>query len=1301
MSKNNTNNTTEMPEIASTYNSLLETLRLHDQRLVERIAEVSLKVEELGVADPNNQANELLQKAIRKMARMQRRIFDLEFEKQEISAKTVAGTERHISQNDLSRVFGALAEEFEIPNHLLAKFITNLAKNEYAEVPSVLEGLSKLANHLHPTEWREKWMAFQCVKNGSYEEALAIIEGMGDKFELSTSEVRALDRARAELDRQKAQSPAADHSTPMFILKDFEYPYKNNKLLMQRVANRRLRVAGIMDEFTYHSFLPECDLLNLSANNALLELFEFNPDVLFIESAWKGKGGGWSGAISHSSALLSKVLDWCKQQAIPIAFWNKEDPVHYFNFLPVARKCDFIFTTDIDRIPYYKNDLGHSNVFLLPFAAQPAVHNPIKKYERKHAFNFAGSYYLRYPERQNDFDKIMEACSEVGACEIYDRNFDNDHPHYEFPDRFKSMIIGKLPFAEIDKAYKGYSFGINMNTIKQSQTMYARRVFELLASGTIVVSNFSRGMRLMFGDIVISSESRSGFLARLSCLTDNETVSRKHKLKGLRSVMKSHTYENRLNYISEKIWGYQAKSVDPQHIVLSVCSNVDEIDQCLKNFRQQKQEEKFLLIVSDNLPQDASLRENEVVKNHAEAYATIKKIAQPDTFIEVFHVNDYYGPNYLMDFGLSQKYFDGAIVTKMSYYAQKNNQVVLINDGQQYTSVEQALARRSGIKFCILSEDLIGDILANPDEASFKHENMLSLDEFNYCQDGSEDDFGAGMAQIDDLVIQNQGVDMERLQAIAETLQPRMYDDISKNDFPTLTGRRLFEQCLLKNLSSKIKLSTEGRAIHLRSTLEESNKTYVYFEGSYDRAELNLIENSSYNIIGHARGDMGLKVVFEFQDENYNKISHQMLEVGQSGTLIIPNNCQFVRIGLRISGSGSGNIGSIVFGSKGLVPQSIIAQSDTLILTKQYPSYEDLYKYGFLHSRVRAYIENGLKVSVFRLNDSVRKNFSEFENVDIANGDLKLLDRTLATGRYQHVLVHLIDAKMWSVLRKYIGKVRVTVWVHGAEIQQWKRREFEFEVMTEEEITRQKKLSDYRLRFWREIVKERHENLHFVFVSEYFKNESNQDLSLNLEEWQYSIVHNFIDPSVFPTQEKTAEDRKKIVSIRPYASRKYANDLSVKAVELLSKKSFFNELQFSFYGDGVLFDDILDPIKHFPNVKIFKGFLSHDEVAAVHSKNGVFLTPTRMDAQGVSRDEAMSSGLVPITSNVTAIPEFVDERCGFLAPGEDAQGLADAIECLYNEPEKYLEMSRAAATRVQQQCGYAKTISVELSLIER
>ncbi len=95
------------------------------------------------------------------------------------------------------------------------------------------------------------------------------------------------------------------------------------------------------------------------------------------------------------------------------------------------------------------------------------------------------------------------------------------------------------------KHIKGYRYGINMNTIKQSQTMFARRVFELLASNTVVVSNFSRGVRLLFGDLVISSDDAAELHRRLKPFCANDIDYRKFRLLGLRKVMEEHTYADR------------------------------------------------------------------------------------------------------------------------------------------------------------------------------------------------------------------------------------------------------------------------------------------------------------------------------------------------------------------------------------------------------------------------------------------------------------------------------------------------------------------------------------------------------------------------------------------------------------------------------------------------------------------------------------------------------------------------------------------------------------------------------------
>ena len=232
---------------------------------------------------------------------------------------------------------------------------------------------------------------------------------------------------------------------------------------------------------------------------------------------------------------------------------------------------------------------------------------------------------------------------------------------------------------------------------------------------------------------------------------------------------------------------------------------------------------------------------------------------------------------------------------------------------------------------------------------------------------------------------------------------------------------------------------------------------------------------------------------------------------------------------------------------------------------------------------------------------------------------------------------------------------------------------------------------------WREIFESSPEDMHFVFVSQWFAETVFEDVGVRLPDHRWSIIHNPIDADVFPYREKTAQHRLRVLSIRPYHSRVYANDLSVAAVLELKDEPWFDEMEFTFLGDGPLFEETLAPLRGLPNVSIRRGFLTHEQIAREHAVHGVLLVPTRSDTQGVSRDEAMSSGLVPVTSAVAAVPEFVDEECAFLAPPEDHHGLADALRALHRDPERYLGMSRAAAERVRAQSGADHVVAEEMA----
>jgi len=375
--------------------------------------------------------------------------------------------------------------------------------------------------------------------------------------------------------------------------------------------------------------------------------------------------------------------------------------------------------------------------------------------------------------------------------------------------------------------------------------------------------------------------------------------------------------------------------------------------------------------------------------------------------------------------------------------------------------------------------------------------------------------------------------------------------------------------------------------------------------------------------------------------------------------------------------------------------------TDYLVLTTRYPKDDDYYRNHFIHARVREYVNQNNSVNVFGLaSDKSHLEYYQFENIYVSMGSSQDLDRLISFNNYKNILIHFFNERMWNIVKKHIDNIKVTVWIHGYEVQPWYRRIFNYE--TEESLEKAKSDSIKRMNFWKKLFHNLHPNLHFIFVSQYFANEVMEDLGIKLNQKTYSIIHNYINTNIFTYETKDPEQRKKILSIRPYASRKYANDLSVEAVLYIAEKypDIFSKLEFRFIGDGILFDETLKPIEVFSNVKIEKRFLEQSEIATLHKDYGLFLVPTRMDSQGVSKDEAMASGLVPITTNIAAIPEFVDKTCAILAEPEDYKGLAEGIIQLYKDEQLFLEMSYNASQRVRKQTNYQQTIAKELKLIK-
>ena len=369
------------------------------------------------------------------------------------------------------------------------------------------------------------------------------------------------------------------------------------------------KVAFIVDEFTYNSFKDEFIPIIIEPDNWEKLFKEHKPDIFFCESAWSGVDSirrPWQGKIYTSvnwerenRTVLLKILAYCKKEGIPTIFWNKEDPTHFtdrvHDFIPTAKEFDYVFTTAEECCESYKTEYGVKNVYALPFATNPKLFNPILNSERKNKVVFAGSWYANHEARSKDMEFILDSLLTSGfELEIYDRYYGMTDELHVWPQRYQKYLKPSVPHAEMPEVYKSSVMGLNFNTVTDSSTMFARRVFELMSSNTLVVSNYSKGVDMMFGDLVIFADKDSNRLKGLSL----KEIDRLRE-RALNLVLTKHTYTNRWQEILTKIGAPWIQENDDITFIYKVMTKQDidtAIDHYQKNYMSRSGSQILLLV---------------------------------------------------------------------------------------------------------------------------------------------------------------------------------------------------------------------------------------------------------------------------------------------------------------------------------------------------------------------------------------------------------------------------------------------------------------------------------------------------------------------------------------------------------------------------------------------------------------------------------------------------------------------------------------------------------------------------------
>lgn len=416
----------------------------------------------------------------------------------------------------------------------------------------------------------------------------------------------------------------------------------------ENISEDKPIVMGVMDEFTQGCFSVDLNLIQPRTDNWYGLSRKYPPKLVFIESAWKGNWGNWQYRISKYSNKpgneISELCQYFKSQNIPTIFWNKEDPVHHERFMESASAAEYIFTTDKNMIPSYREKTGNNNIYTLPFAAQPSLHKPASLKNRKVKSCFAGSWYgNRHEERGKAIVWLLDAAKKYGL-DIYDRNYDLGHS--PFPKNYQENVIGSLPYLSLCEEYSKYRVFLNVNSVINSPTMFSRRVFELMASGTPIVSTYSEGIENMFNnDSVWLVNNQAEAEEAIKTLMTDDKEWRRRSLLGIREVFQHHTYAHRLNYIFEKTKIDDRINVEPKILLILPIDSLNEIHFARKFLKEQLYQNYELVLLTDKSIEFIDDDFRTVINTELSEF-----IGQSNyDLYGVISPDHYYGENYLID----------------------------------------------------------------------------------------------------------------------------------------------------------------------------------------------------------------------------------------------------------------------------------------------------------------------------------------------------------------------------------------------------------------------------------------------------------------------------------------------------------------------------------------------------------------------------------------------------------------------------------------------------------------------------
>ncbi|WP_053433605.1 glycosyltransferase [Sporosarcina globispora] len=417
-----------------------------------------------------------------------------------------------------------------------------------------------------------------------------------------------------------------------------------------------MTVAFVGDDYSFQLLKDVARVIKLKSHN-LMETFKTN-EIDFImyvpptsHSIPRSSGNYYEMFLDSS---LEELFQIAGEKGIKTVLYDMEASIQALEYTSIIKNSDFIFTVQREKIEKIKGICNHQNVFEIGLGFNPLINNPIGRKMNDDSCDLLhiGSFDNYSEEVRENFNDITRGLfDETVKPQIIDLHFKIGKNISSFPiDYISHTSSNEFNTLQLAKVYKEYDWALAINELKYSETGFSPVIYELLASGCNVLSNYNVYLNNKFPNVfIISNEGEAE-----STIHSFKGIRKVHQQNaGIRMTFKDSTIFHQFPKIVEKL-GLKGSIKDKKVLVLA-----DRIDEnLLEMFNKQTYEHKDLLTI------------NEVTEESCNHY----------DMIAFFSADKNYGEFYLEDMINAFKYTNCDYITRNCYYENSDLIDGIVND---------------------------------------------------------------------------------------------------------------------------------------------------------------------------------------------------------------------------------------------------------------------------------------------------------------------------------------------------------------------------------------------------------------------------------------------------------------------------------------------------------------------------------------------------------------------------------------------------------------------------------------------